>query len=64
MKKENFMKKFVKQKKQGIKNLKNKKYLKFRDNALAAHQVQYKNELDNYKIYYEDKINGEKNKVK
>jgi len=29
-----------------------------------AHQTQYKNELENYRIYYEDKINGEKNKVK
>lgn len=28
-----------------------------------AHQIQYKNELENYRIYYEDKINGEKNKV-
>ena len=35
----------------------------FRDNALIAHQTQYKNELENYRIYYEDKINGEKNKV-
>lgn len=36
---------------------------KNRDNALQAHQIQYKNELENYRIYYEDKINGEKNKV-
>jgi hypothetical protein len=92
MKKENFMRKYVKLKKQGyfffifiilyfnilfyvfsydiifififvFLYFHFINFISFRDNALAAHQNQYKNELENYKIYYEDKINGEKNKV-